>query len=98
MLRVADEKVSIIMDMLQYSEAQLQQDEKNEQARNKNELERYKYQQEEEIKQQRELQMQNEKHQEAQKKILEMEEANRLAVIEAAYKTEDKVKSNPKEK
>lgn len=42
--------------------------------------------------------MQNERHQEAQRKILEMEEANRLAVIEAAYKTEERVKSNPKAK
>lgn len=97
-MRAADEKVSIIMDMLQFSEAQLQQDELNEQTRNNNEMQRYKYQQEEEIKQQKEQEIKNEKHQEAQRKILEMEEANRLAVIEAAYKTEERVKTNLKAK
>ena len=62
MMRAADEKVSIIMDMLQFSEAQLQQDELNELTRNNNEMQRYKYQQEEEIKQQKEQDIKNEKH------------------------------------
>jgi hypothetical protein len=41
MLRVCESKVSVIMDMLQYSEAQLQTDEQNEQRKTQLESQRF---------------------------------------------------------
>ena len=66
----------------------------NEQRRNQEENRRYEEQQAERGKLEELKEIERKKHEEEQKKILEMEDKHRQLVVEAAYKVEDRKKLN----